>query len=244
MVSEQLPHIVILAGGGGTRLWPASRRARPKFLMTVRGHQTMLDETISRATMFTDPDRILLVTGARNATEVGVIAERWGVAMIAEPSPRDTAASLVLAALLIQQNDPGAVVISMPADHLIDGSTQFMASMRDCITEAQRDRIACIGVSPQGPNTNFGYVKAPSDESTSPRAATSFHEKPDAAAALRYWRSGAYFWNTAIMGWRSNILLSVAETVAADLAAMVAQAVQTDGTIDGEKWTKLPKIAA
>lgn len=238
------PHVVILAGGGGTRLWPASRRTRPKFLMTIHDDRTLLDAALHRATLLTTPSRIWVITGAEHADETEAVLRAYGARMVIEPSSRDTAPSLVLAATLIEREDPGAVAISMPADHLIDETVEWVRSVSDAVDQAQLKRIACVGVRPRTADSNLGYVEAAAPDPTSPRIATAFHEKPDSDKAREYSTSPDHFWNTAIMSWRSDVLLTVAATYAYELDKAIAAAVDADGTIDADRWAGAQRIAA
>ncbi len=239
-----VPYVAVLAGGGGTRLWPASRRSTPKFLMNVDGAQTLLDATLTRASTIADPDRVLVMTGAEHAAPTHEVAARHGVRVVVEPMPRDTAATLILAATLIADEAGDATGLSMPADHLISGTDRWRRAVHRALDAAEAETVVTIGLRPVSASTQFGYAHAPGPATEEPRMVLSFHEKPDAETAEAFVRSGDYLWNTAIMAWRTEELLSIAGAYAADIKAPIRDAVHSDGHIDPTHWSRARRAAA
>lgn len=239
-----LPYVAVLAGGGGTRLWPVSRRSTPKFLMNIDGAQTLLDATLTRALAIADPDRVLVMTGAEHAAPTREVAARYGVRVVVEPTRRDTAATLILAATLIADEAGDATVLSMPADHLISGMDRWRRAVHRALDAAEAETVVTIGLRPGSASTQFGYAHAPGPATEEPRMVLSFHEKPDADTAEAFVRSGEYLWNTAIMAWHTNDLLDIAGTHAADIGAPIRDAVGPEGQIDPTHWSQVRCAAA
>ncbi|MGY1875114.1 sugar phosphate nucleotidyltransferase [Nocardia gipuzkoensis] len=238
------PICVVLAGGSGTRLWPASRRDRPKFLIDVGDGEPMLTTTLRRAVRVTRPDLVWVVTGADHAAETRAIAEPFGARVVIEPAPRDTAAALLLVAMLIEQRHPGSIAISMPADHRIsDPGDAWPGIVRTAAEQAGRGLIACVVVPARQPDTGLGYVHARATPDGDVLLAEKFHEKPDLPTARGYLESGMYFWNTAIMAWAPKVFITAARAHASRLAAQVTSALHPDGSIDAVRWQDTEVVA-
>jgi len=187
---------VILAGGGGTRLWPASRRERPKPLLPLAvGGRSLLAATVARATRL---GSVVVVTAAEQAEvvrgEVGDQAE-----ILIEPVGRNTAAAVGLAAVHIAARDPGAVLCVLPADHHVAREDELVAALERALGIAgAEDRIVSVGIVPTRPETGFGYLELGEARADGEAAVRRFVEKPDAARAAEMVTSGQYLWNAGI----------------------------------------------
>ncbi|MGJ9411573.1 mannose-1-phosphate guanylyltransferase [Aeromicrobium sp. CF4.19] len=204
-------HVVIPAGGAGTRLWPLSRASRPKFLLDLTGSgRTLLQQTWDRVGALVPPERVHVVTGPHHADAV---AEQLPDLqhLLVEPSPRDSMPAIGLATALIAQEHPDAVVASFAADHVIDDAEAFADAVTQAVVTARTGRVVTIGIAPRSASTAFGYIES-GDALAVPgasdaRAVRRFVEKPDAATARRYVADGSFSWNAGMFVTRASVLL-------------------------------------
>ncbi|MEX2168834.1 MAG: mannose-1-phosphate guanylyltransferase [Pirellulales bacterium] len=208
-------HAVIMAGGSGTRFWPASRADTPKQLLSLVGQTSMIRQTVDRLGNLFDPAHRLVVTNRRLVEAVRrELPELPPAAVVGEPCKRDTAPCIGLAALLVSRNDPAATMAVMPADHVIESDEQFRTAIEQAarMAEASPNRIVTFGIAPTYPAEIFGYIqrgeKLPGASAEAPAfRVESFREKPNAANALQYLSSGDYYWNSGIFVWRAATIL-------------------------------------
>lgn len=217
-------HAVIMAGGSGTRFWPASRNELPKQLLNLVGDETMIQDTVARLGDLVPHDRLLIVTNRRL---VAPIAEQLpqvpAAAIIGEPCKRDTAPCIGLASALIDRHDPDATMIVLPADHVIQAGDTFRAAIRHAVrlVEQQPARIVTFGIRPSYPAEVFGYIErgerldgnAASDSAGDSNSAAAFRvkrfrEKPSRAVAEEYLASGNFYWNAGIFVWKSAAIMA------------------------------------
>lgn len=205
-------HAIIPAGGAGTRLWPLSRRSRPKFLLDLTGAgRTLLQGTVARLEPVAGS--VTVVTGVAHLDAVASQLPQVPAAnLLAEPSPRDSMAAIGLAAAVIAaRHGREAVVGSFAADQVIADEEAFVEAVRQAATLAQEDWVVTIGIEATGPSTAFGYIHAgePTTVAGAPdgRVVLGFTEKPDADTAERYLASGSYRWNAGMFVARAGVLL-------------------------------------
>ena len=245
-------HAVIPAGGAGTRLWPLSRAQRPKFLLDLTGSgRSLIQQTWDRLLKIVPADHIHVVCGPAHAP---LIQEQLPelTNLYAEPAPRDSMAAIGMAAAIIRQRDPDAVVGSFAADHVINETAAFVQSVLEAKRVADTGLVCTLGIAPREPSTAFGYIEggAPLEVTGAPtaRAITRFVEKPDQATAEAYVASGSYFWNAGMFITRADVLLGHLERLHPDLHAgliAIGRAWDTpdrDATLSAI-WPDLKKIA-
>ncbi len=190
-------HGVILAGGGGTRLWPASRRLCPKqFLSLGTGGTSLLAATANRLAPVC-ADNLWVVTAA---DQVALVREALpkldGANIVAEPAARNTAAALGLAAVHLLHHDPAAVMAAIPADQHIGNQAEFRRIAKLAFEAAEaHDAIVTVGIVPTRPETGYGYLKLGDIVAGDVRTIDAFVEKPDLETAKGYLDSGDYLWN-------------------------------------------------
>jgi len=210
-------HIVIMAGGSGTRFWPESRAARPKQLLSLAGSRSMLQMTVDRLGNLAPAERLWILTGGALADAVRkqlphVAADH----IIGEPCKRDTAPCIGLAALLLMRNDPRATMAVLPADQVIDPAEKFQEAIRAAasIVEGWPERILTFGIKPNYPATTFGYIEraakreGPRGSEFNVYMVNRFREKPPADVAKEYVDAGSFYWNSGIFVWKAATIVA------------------------------------
>lgn len=205
-------HVTIMAGGAGTRFWPASRNQNPKQLLNLTGERSMIQSTVDRLGDLCDPQNILVVT---NELLVDAIREQLpGVpaeSIIGEPAKRDTAPCVGLAAAWIMSADPDATMVVMPADHVISPDSVFQDALRhaESVVDADPSAIVTFGIQPNYPAEVFGYIErgdAISDQALPTFDVVRFREKPDAETAKQFLEAGTFYWNSGIFVWKAKTI--------------------------------------
>lgn len=206
-------HVVVLAGGSGTRLWPASRRTKPKQLIALAADgEPMVAAAVKLGAQVTgDRQHVLIVTGESYAS--GTRTAVPGVEILAEPVGRNTAAAIGLAAATLAARDPDAVLLVLPADQHVTDKAAFAGALDAGLAAVERDDvIATIGIQPTRPETGFGYLEVDSAADGVATPVKRFVEKPDLATAEQYVASGRYLWNAGIFGASARRLLAELDT--------------------------------
>lgn len=210
-------HAIIPAGGVGTRLWPLSRKARPKFLYDLVGSgKTLIQSTFERLIPLCGEDHIYVSTGEQHVDAIREqlpnLAES---AIIPEPSPRDSTAAIALASAVIARRfGEQSVVGSFAADHVIRNKGAFAESVRQAVVTARAGYVTTIGIAASRPSTAFGYIhegrslSAEISGAPAARLVKAFVEKPDAQTAQAYLQTGEYYWNAGIFVMRADVLLN------------------------------------
>lgn len=244
---------VIPAGGVGTRLWPLSRAAAPKFLHDLTGSgQTLIRATYDRLHPLAG-NNIMVVTG--QAHYRAVCDQLAGVAdenIILEPEPKDSAAAIGLAAAVLHERDPDAIMGSFAADQVIGPDEVFRTAVAEAIATAATNKIVTIGIKPTYPSTGFGYIRQGDklDVEAAPSAykVDKFVEKPEEDVAQRYVDSGRHFWNAGMFVAPVKLLLQHLRDNEPELFAGVTAIAQARVASDAEQamteiWPDLPKTA-
>jgi mannose-1-phosphate guanylyltransferase len=220
-------YAVILAGGGGTRLWPLSRASRPKpFLPLLDGGRSLLDATVGRLASLVDPSDIYVVTDARHAVaalEAAPALHRANI--VGEPLGRNTAAAVALAAHAIER-PPDEVMISLHADQAISDEAAFRVALAAAGQRAAGGDIVTVGIEPTEPATGYGYILATGEVSHHAGRETwrveRFEEKPSAARAQELIDGGRAYWNAGAFVWRRDTLAAGLAEHAPEIDAPIA----------------------
>lgn len=241
---------VIMSGGAGTRLWPASTEHKPKQFHALAGAASLLQDTALRVR---GPGCLspLIVCGAGHCDLVTEHLRAAGVepsAVLAEPMPRNTAPVAVAAALWAKAHVPGALVLLMPADHVIGDAAAFNQAVERAASRARED-IVTFGIPPAAPETGYGYIKAGAELAPGVRRVERFVEKPSAEVAARYLAEGRYSWNAGIFLYDSDLMLAEARRLAPEVVAAVSEALASatnEGgaiTLDAAAFARAPAVS-
>ncbi|KAI9510081.1 nucleotide-diphospho-sugar transferase [Russula earlei] len=248
-------YVVIPAGGAGTRLWPLSREDHPKFLLdvTLQG-RSLIQATWDRLLPLSGADRLTVVAGPAHVRSIHEqLPDLMSHNLFCEPSPKDSMAAIGLAAAILAQRDPDAVIGSFAADHMISGNDAFLSAVTEAVQVAHKGYLVTIGIAPSHPSTGFGYVrlgeKLGIPEAPNARLVSSFKEKPDARTAAAYIASGSYRWNAGMFVTKAAFFLELLKEYQPELEEGLTKvaAVWDDETRRSkmleEVWPDLEKIA-
>lgn len=206
-------YAVIMAGGGGTRLWPISRKESPKQLLPLLGKETLFQSTVSRLEKLLPPERILVVTVEEQARIMreqvpSIPRENY----LIEPAPRGTASVVALAAAVLKKRDPEAVMAMQTADHHIRNQDLFKYLLGTAFDVAEKEYLVTLGITPTFPSTGYGYIQQGEllngDYKYPVYMVKSFKEKPDETTAQQLLRSGDHSWNSGMFVWRADVILT------------------------------------
>ncbi len=222
---------VILSGGSGTRLWPLSRALYPKQLLSLTGAHTMLQDTVLRLDSIKERGPVYCICNESHRFLVAEQLHETGAELgeiILEPSGRNTAPAAAIAAMLITKKYPGALMLVLPADHVILDPEAFTAAVAVGTSAAERGDLVTFGITPNAPETGYGYIRV-SRNSKSDKAACpviEFVEKPDRETAEGYISSGDYFWNSGIFLFKAESYLLELEAYAPAMLAACRDALE------------------
>jgi mannose-1-phosphate guanylyltransferase/mannose-6-phosphate isomerase len=215
---------VILCGGSGTRLWPLSRAGFPKQFLSLTGNESLFQQAAQRLMALGSDDiqvaQPLIVTGeehrflaAEQLREAGI---ELGAALL-EPVGRNTAPALTLAALAAQANGEDPVLVVTPADQTVANNAAFIQAMQQAIREAASGNIIILGITPDRPETGYGYIQAQDLNADGAMAVQRFVEKPNADTAQHYLNEGGYYWNAGIFVVKASVWLNALSAFRQDI---------------------------
>ena len=206
-------YAVIMAGGGGTRLWPISRKETPKQLLPLLGKETLFQSTVTRLEKIFPHERILVVTVEEQARVMreqvpSIPKENY----LIEPAPRGTASVVGLAAAVLRKRDPQAVMAIQTADHHIRNHDLFQYLLRAAFEVAEKEYLVTLGITPTFPSTGYGYIQQGEPLNGDYRypvyMVKRFKEKPDEATAQQLLQGGDHSWNSGMFVWRADAILA------------------------------------
>lgn len=215
-------NVCILAGGSGTRLWPASNSRRPKQFIPVHEGKSLLLLTVERALALGTGDLFIVTLDeqidsvAEECAKLSVGKER--IKLVAEPAPRNTAPAIAAAATILRNNHRSDETMAvLPSDHLITPTEAFAADMKAAASLASRGFLVTFGIHPSRPETGYGYIEA-GEAVEGGRLVRRFREKPDLGTAEAFCRSGDFFWNSGMFCFRIDRFFEELEAGRADIA--------------------------
>jgi mannose-1-phosphate guanylyltransferase len=216
-------YAVIMAGGVGSRFWPSSRAGSPKQLLDLtRSGMTMIAATVARLQPDIPPERVIVVTGR---VTVDAVAKALPALprenILAEPTGRNTAPCIGWAALHVRRRDPEGVLAVMPSDHLVSDVATFLRTVRLGVSTARSGALVTFGITPDRPETGFGYIEMGAQAAPGVREVARFVEKPDLATAKRYLAEGNFAWNSGMFFFTAErILAEIARQMPALMAGL------------------------
>lgn len=242
-------HVVIMAGGVGTRLWPISRRGKPKQFQRLLSHRTMLEETYLRVLPLTSPERVWVVTGTDFVDLVrSQLPDVLPRNVLGEPAARSTAPAVALAVARIARTQPDAAVLATPADSYIGDPAAYCDYAGVATAAAGSAALVTLGVVPSRPETGYGYIKRGPRLEGVPGAywVERFIEKPKAAAAAQYAAQGGYYWNTGHFLFRVGAFMERCEQHLPEVAAAARRLADAGDGADAliaEVYAALPTVS-
>lgn len=231
-------YAMILAGGGGTRLWPMSRSARPKQMQKIGGERSMFQLTVDRLLGVIPIENIYVLTTAAQMSSLSaqipaIPAENF----ILESKPRGTASVIGLAAIHLIARDPEGVMAVLPSDHFIDNISLFHTLLNDAYDAARENHLVTIGIEPTFPSTGYGYIEEGARlRPDSPAFQVDrFREKPNLETAKAFLDSGKFWWNGGMFIWKASRIFGEITTHLPDLGLRLMHIAGAIGTADYEK---------
>lgn len=222
---------VILCGGSGTRLWPLSRAGFPKQFLSLTGNESLFQQAAQRLVSLGADDiqveKPLIVTGEEHRFLASEQLREAGIelgAALLEPVGRNTASALTLAALAAQDAGEDPVLVVTPADQTVANTVAFTQAMQQAIREAESGSIVILGISPDRPETGYGYIQAQSPSDCAVLTVQRFVEKPNAVTAQQYLSEGGYYWNAGMFVLKASIWLKALGTFRPDIASATSVA--------------------
>ena len=240
-----------MAGGGGTRFWPLSRKQLPKQFLNLTGKDLMVNLTFDRLARFVDSEDIFVVTNHIHAdlTEELMNGRMKRDHILAEPVARNTSACIGYAAMEIVKKYGDGIMCILASDHYIKDEDTYVSVMQDAVKTAEEtDGLVTIGIRPTFPSTGYGYIRNATLEGKTYRKVEEFVEKPDLNTAKEYLADGRYAWNSGMFVWKASTILSYFEKLLPDVYEYLCKIGDAMGTSDeqrviNEVYPVIPKIS-
>lgn len=233
-------YAVIMAGGVGARFWPSSKEKTPKQLLSIFGESTLLQDTVERLNGIVETENIFIVANKVLHSEIlNQLPQLPPENTICEPFGRNTAACIGLSAVTLKSKAPDAVMITLPADHLIRDVESFHNTINSAIKFAYKSKgLVTIGITPSRPETGYGYIQIDEKEvATNIYKVNTFAEKPNYSTAVRFLESGDFFWNSGMFIWRVDSILEEMKVYMPELYEGLQKIEKDLNTAEYEKTT-------
>jgi mannose-1-phosphate guanylyltransferase len=241
---------IVMAGGSGTRFWPASRATRPKQFLRLAGtRETLLQATVRRASEVVTLQRVLVVTGERHAAlAVEQLPDLPRENLLLEPAGRNTAPCIAWAAAHVRRRDAQGVIAALPADPHIADEALFAEALQRAFAAASTGSIATLGIEPTRPETGYGYLEVGDRLGEGLHRVGAFVEKPTRERAQQFLQSGAYLWNSGMFFFRADVILREIDRFLPELGAFVreidaATGPEQERALVGQRYAGLPSIS-
>lgn len=244
--THRIPHLhaVVLAGGSGTRFWPLSRELAPKQFVSIFGGVSLIAQAVGRIAPLAEAGGVAVLTNDRLVSELkGHLASQPTLAGIpieylCEPSPRNTAPAIALAAAHAAARDPDAVLVVLPSDHLLEDGPAWERVIQTAVAAANDGWLVTIGLEPTRPETGYGYIRVGEplhgDSAAAAHRVARFVEKPDRATAEQYLAEGGYLWNSGMLVARADAVLRELEATGNGELAAAAREI---AALPPAEWT-------
>ena len=246
-------YAIVLAGGSGTRFWPASRKSLPKQLLPLGANRelSLIAETVKRIEPIVSLERILIATGADLvAASRRLLPELPSSAFLGEPLARNTAPCIAWAASVVARRDPDAVAMVLPSDHRIADEPRFRKVVERALESAQAGAITTIGIEATRPDTGYGYIELGDEVSPGVRRVARFIEKPDLERAKTYVASGRHVWNGGMFFFRAGHMLDEIRRHLPELArgverieAAAREGAEREQAVIREVFSEVPSVS-
>lgn len=229
-------YVVLMAGGVGTRFWPYSRNSRPKQFLDVLGiGKTLLQSTYERFLPLCPKENILVVTHEEHLAITREQLPQMGVEnILTEPMRKNTAPCIIYSSLKIYKQNPDAVIVVAPSDHLILDEAEFQQTIKSCFDQAKnQDKLVTLGIKPIRPETGYGYIQY-IDAKPALKKVKTFTEKPELSLAKKFIDSGDFVWNAGIFVWGVKAILEAFKKHLPEMTEVFEEAAQSFNT-DSER---------
>jgi mannose-1-phosphate guanylyltransferase/mannose-1-phosphate guanylyltransferase/mannose-6-phosphate isomerase len=238
---------VLLAGGTGTRLWPVSRALYPKQLVKFIGKDSLVQSTIKRLAPVLELQNVRVVCGEQHFHEIARHMDDIGLPsqgkIIREPSGRNTAPAILLAAFHIRHVDKDGLLCIFPADHVIGDLESFHERLQATISLAEDGHLVTFGIKPNYPETGYGYIEGGADVSGGALEVKRFVEKPDRGTAEEYIQAGNFFWNSGMFAFKAAVILEEFRAHQPQLLKLMEEIFSPDKPIAKKDYERLENIS-
>lgn len=239
-------YAVLLAGGSGTRLWPVSRQLYPKQLVKLIGNESLVQRTIKRLPSTVDPANIMIVCGKEHMSEIqrhmGAVGVDSKGRVIGEPCGRNTAPAILLAVMEVFRRHGDGIICVFPADHVIRDIQGFHDKLSSAVRLAGQGHIVTFGITPDYPETGYGYIEGDAAVGGGAFCIKRFVEKPDRDTAVRYLNAGNYFWNSGMFVFKASVMIDEFKSRKPELHERMT-AIVASGEVTREAYEQLENVS-